>query len=128
LAQFARGQGESEHAEESGFPEDLTPIEEPMRSEESDQAEEFLEPEESVEPIGPAQSKPAAAAARLVPAKEPRPAEDDIFAEAPSLDLTLEFPDGEAASPAHPPAARAMHPGSLLTPEELSALLGEEGS
>ena len=128
LAQFTCGQGESENAEEADLPEDLSPIDEPMRPEESSQAEEFLEPEEAVESNGSAPPKPAAAAARLVPAKEPRPVEDDVFAEAPSLDLVLESPDGAAASPAHPSPARAMHPGALLTPEELSALLGEEGT
>ena len=43
------------------------------------------------------------------------------------MDLTLKSADGEGAAPAHPSEARAMQPGALLTPEELSALLGEEG-
>ena len=136
LAQFARRQGESGHAEEPGLPEDLTPIEEPMRSEESIQAEELPATTGGGHPWPPPPDAAArdgrrampAAAARLVPAKEPRPAEDEVLAESPSLDLGLESGDGEAASSAQPPAVRAMRPGSLLTPEELSALLGEEGT
>ncbi len=155
LVQFVDGQGQSEHAEES-LPEEIAPIDEPMRSEESLRAEEIFEPEETVEADGAVPPKPPDAAARdgrramkgpaaspatspvaarLVPAKQPRAAEDETLtedetlAQAPSLDSTLESGDGEGegAIPARPPAARAVNPGSLLTPEELSALLGEEG-
>jgi hypothetical protein len=159
LAQFVDGRGESGLAEESGLPEDLSPIDEPLRSEESLRAEELFKSEEAVGTNGSVPPKPAdaaardgrraegkdgrrattrpaaspAAAARLVPAKQPRPAEeetlteDETLAQAPSLDSTLESGDGDGAIPSRPPAAGAVNPGSLLTPEELSALLGEEG-
>ena len=126
LAQFVDGRSESGLAEEAGLAEETAPIDEPMRSEESLRADELFEPEEAVEADGSVPPKPAAAA-RLVPAKQPHPAEDETLAQAPSLDLSLESGDGEGVTSARPPAARAMQPGSLLTPEELSALLGEEG-
>jgi hypothetical protein len=126
LAQFAQGQDDSGREDELARPEDLTPIEEPLRSEESLRAEERFEPEEALGAEESILPKPAVAA-RLVPAKEPRSQEDETQVEPPSLDLTLESGDGEGVISSRPPAGRAAQPGSLLTPEELSALLGEEG-
>jgi hypothetical protein len=147
LAQFARRQGQPVHAEEPAPPEDFAPIEEPMRAEESlrglseprTEVSGLSEPRanESVPPkpadaaardgrrakTSPTASPPAA---RLVPAKQPPLDEDEPLVQPPSLDLTLESGDGEGASSARPPTARATQPSSLLTPEELSALLGEE--
>ena len=126
LAQFARRQGRPGGAEEPHPPEDLAAIAEPPRQEESFRMEELLEPGEAAGWNGAFAPKPAPGAARLVPAKQPRPEEDEPPVESPSLDLTLESGDGEGAIPAQPSAARATQPSSLLTPEELSALLGEE--
>ncbi len=125
LAQFARRQVEPGHAEEPTPPEEPAPIEEPPRPEESFEAEELLEPEEAAGLDGSVSPKPAAA--RLVPAKQPRLEEDEPLVEPSSLDMVLGTGDGKSAVPAQPPPAGATHPGSLLTPEELSALLGEEG-
>lgn len=126
LAEFVRGLDQSEREDELPLPEDLSPIDEPLRSEESLRTEEPFESEEALGADESASPKPAVAA-RLVPAKEPRPQEDETQVEPPSLDLTLESGDGEGVNPSRLPAAHAVQPGSLLTPEELSALLGEEG-